>query len=56
MPTLFERINRLGVKFSTLELLSAWSWSEDFGFGDIVEEPDLILRCASAILKGSSRD
>jgi hypothetical protein len=65
----FERINRLGVKLSTLELLSAWTWSEDFdlrsrleglqeeledfGFGDIVEEPDLILRCASAILKDS---
>jgi hypothetical protein len=26
----FERINRLGVELDTLQLLSAWSWSEDF--------------------------
>ena len=25
-----ERINRLGVEFDTLQLLSAWTWSEDF--------------------------
>lgn len=52
-----------------LELLSAWTWSEDFdlrskleelqeeledfGFSDIVADPDLILRCATAILMGS---
>jgi hypothetical protein len=69
VAVVFERINRLGVKLSTLELLSAWTWSEsfdlrskledlqeeleDFGFGDLAADPDLILRCAAAILKNS---
>ncbi len=26
----FERINRMGVELDTLQLLSAWTWSEDF--------------------------
>ena len=25
----FERVNRLGVELDTLQLLSAWTWSED---------------------------
>lgn len=64
----FERINRMGVELTTLELLSAWTWSEnfdlrnklellqeeleDFAFGDIAEDPNLVLRCCAAILKG----
>ncbi len=64
----FERINRLGVPLSPLELLSAWTWNEDFdlrqkfsdleeeleafSFGDVVTGGDLILRCCAAILNG----
>ncbi|GIF70969.1 GmrSD restriction endonuclease domain-containing protein [Asanoa siamensis] len=63
----FERINRMGVALTTLELLSAWTWSEqfdlrneletlqeeleDFAFGDIGADPNLVLRCCAAILK-----
>lgn len=66
----FERINRLGVKLDTLQLLSAWTWSEDFdlqeqfeelseelapyGFEEVGEDNDLLLRCCSAILKEST--
>lgn len=69
VAVVFERINRQGVTLSTLELLSAWTWSEDFdlrreleglqedladfGMADLVAEPDLLLRCAAAILKDS---
>lgn len=64
----FERINRLGVELSPLELLSAWTWSEDFdlrqkfldledelelfAFGDAVTGGDLVLRACAAVLKG----
>ncbi len=63
----FERINRMGVELTALELLSAWTWSEDFdlrlkleqmqeelddfAFGDIASDPNLVLRCCAAILK-----
>lgn len=66
----FERINRLGVKLDTLQLLSAWTWSEDFdlqeqfnelseelapyGFDEVGEDNDLLLRCCSAILQKST--
>jgi hypothetical protein len=66
----FERINRLGVELDTLRLLSAWTWSEDFdlqeefqelaedlapfGFKDVGEDSDLLLRCCAAILKGDA--
>jgi hypothetical protein len=66
----FERINRLGVDLDTLQLLSAWTWSEDFdlqeefqdlaedlapyGFKDVGEDSDLLLRCCAAILKGDA--
>ena len=66
----FERINRMGVELDTLQLLSAWTWSEDFdlqsefaelaeelsphGFKDVGEDSDLLLRCCSAILNGSA--
>ncbi|MCL5972348.1 MAG: DUF262 domain-containing protein [Firmicutes bacterium] len=64
----FERINRMGVELDTLQLLSAWSWSEDFdlqaqfedladelapfGFNDVGEDSDLLLRCCAAIIAG----
>lgn len=63
----FERVNRLGMALDTLQLLAAWTWNEDFdllenfkelkedleefGFSEVGEDSDLILRCAAAILK-----
>jgi hypothetical protein len=63
----FERVNRLGLELDTLQLLTAWTWSEDFdlqnrfrdlrealadyGFSDVGEDTNLVLRCAAAILK-----
>lgn len=62
----FERINRLGVELDTLQLLSAWTWNEEFdlqeefsdlaeelgpyGFRDVGEDSDLLLRCCAAIV------
>jgi hypothetical protein len=66
----FERINRMGVELDTLQLLSAWTWSDDFdlqeqfmelaeelspyGFKDVGEDSDLLLRCCAAIIKGDA--
>lgn len=63
---IFERINRQGVPLDTLQLLSAWTWSEEFqlqaefadltedltefGFGEDDDEENLILRCCAAVL------
>ena len=62
----FERVNRLGMELDTLQLLAAWTWNddfdllesfkelkeelEDFGFSEVGEDSDLILRCTAAIL------
>lgn len=64
----FERINHLGVELDTLQLLSAWTWSEDFdllekfkelreelsdfGFEGVGDDADLILSCVAGILTG----
>jgi hypothetical protein len=64
----FERVNRLGVELDTFQLLSAWTWSEEFdlqerfeelsdelqpfGFADIGEDTNLLLRCCSAVVAG----
>lgn len=64
---IFERVNRQGVPLDTLQLLSAWTWSEDFqlqeqfqdlaeelepfGFKDVGADTNLLLRCCAAILK-----
>lgn len=66
--TIFERINSTGTKLTTLDLMVAWTWSEDFhllgeikellevldakGFRDLPEKT--ILQCLSAIIKGST--
>lgn len=71
VAVIFERINRQGVPLDTLQLLSAWTWSEDFQlqgqFEDLVDEleskgfdagtfdENLLLRCASAVLVTSPR-
>jgi hypothetical protein len=68
---IFERINRQGVPLDTLQLLSAWTWSEEFqlqeqfeeliadlnefGFTDLSNDITLLLRCTAAILNFSSR-
>lgn len=68
---IFERINRQGVPLDTLQLLSAWTWSEDFqlqnefedlitelgdyGFTELSNDISLLLRCTAAILTSSSR-
>ena len=66
----FERINRMGVELDTLQLLSAWTWSDDFdlqeefrdlaeslepfGFKDVGEDSNLLLRCCAAIVSGDA--
>ncbi|MEN5378782.1 GmrSD restriction endonuclease domain-containing protein [Sphingobacterium kitahiroshimense] len=66
----FERINRAGTPLNTYQLLTAWSWSADFdlqeefselsedlkpfGFGNISEEKDLLLKCCSGIIRGDT--
>jgi hypothetical protein len=63
----FQRINSSGTTLSTLELLAAWTWSEEFdlrneiatlldrladkGYGDLDET--LLMRCLAAIVLGS---
>jgi hypothetical protein len=62
----FERINRKGVPLDTLQLLTAWTWSENFdlqdkfedlqeelkpyGFDDLGANANLLLKIASAVL------
>ncbi|GAB3607040.1 DUF262 domain-containing protein [Conyzicola nivalis] len=64
----FERVNRLGVELDMFQLLTAWTWSDDFdlqeqfealadefsdfGFEDVGADNDLMLRCAAAVLVG----
>lgn len=66
----FERINRAGTDLDTYQLLTAWSWSEDFdlqeqfeelfkeiepfGFSDLIEDKDLQLKCCSGIILGEA--
>ncbi len=63
----FERVNRQGVKLDTFQLLTAWTWSEEFdlqakfndlterfeafGFEEIGTDNDLMLKCAATVLK-----
>ena len=63
---IFERVNRQGVPLDTLQLLSAWTWSEEFqlhdqfaelseqlgpfGFAEVGEDTNLLLRCCAAVL------
>jgi hypothetical protein len=66
---IFERINNTGTKLSTLDLMIAWTWSNDFhlreeiddiletlenkGFGDTPEK--IILQCLSGIIKKTTK-
>jgi hypothetical protein len=71
VAVIFERINRQGVPLDTLQLLSAWTWSEDFqlqaqfeelideleskGFESGLLDENLLLRCAAGVLVASPR-
>ena len=66
----FERINRAGTELNLFELLSAWSWSDDFdliekfralqdeisehGFEELVDDRDLQLRICAAVITGET--
>ncbi|MCI4239159.1 DUF262 domain-containing protein [Dickeya dianthicola] len=66
---IFERINNTGTKLNTLDLMTAWTWTEDFhlleeikslsddldekGFGKL--DPKLILQIISGMIIGSTR-
>ena len=66
--TIFERVNSTGTELSTLDLLIAWTWSEDFLLKEEIAElldtleekrfgklPDkTILQCLSAIIVKST--
>lgn len=65
---IFERINNTGTTLTTLDLMIAWTWSEDYhlkeqfdeiwdlleqkGFSGIKEK--IILQCASSIIKNNN--
>ncbi len=67
---IFERVNRAGIPLDTYQLLSAWTWNNDFdlrskflelsneldesGFKDLHEDPDLLLRCCAAVITGDA--
>ncbi|PKB88166.1 hypothetical protein A8A01_23190 [Ewingella americana] len=62
----FQRINSSGTRLSTLELLSAWTWSEQFNLRNEIEslldsisdrgyeqlDEALLMRCLTAIVNG----
>lgn len=66
----FERINRAGQPLDSFQLLSAWSWStdfdlqdeinslsaelDDFGFGSLADETDLLLKCFTGFILGDT--
>ena len=66
----FERTNRAGVPLNSFQLFTAWSWSEsfdlqdelsvlsseleDFGFGDLVNQQELLLICFTGIILGNT--
>lgn len=63
----FERVNRMGIELDIFQLLTAWTWSDefdlqqkfealaeefsDFGFEAVGDDTDLMLRCAAAVLQ-----
>ena len=63
----FERVNRMGVELDVFQLLTAWTWSDDFdlhekfgelagefsgfGFEEVGANTDLMLRCCAAVLR-----
>ena len=68
---IFERVNRAGVRLDAFQLLSAWTWSsefdlndsiselatdlEPFGFYELSSDPNLMMKCFSAVIKGDAQ-
>ena len=66
----FERINRAGTELNKFDLLSAWSWSEEFnlkekfelldeelesyGYSNLSHDKDLQLKICSAVVSGET--
>jgi hypothetical protein len=66
----FERINRAGTELNIFELLSAWSWSDEFdlvdkfdnlqekiidhGFEELCHDRDLQLKICSGVISGTT--
>ncbi|WP_318489079.1 GmrSD restriction endonuclease domain-containing protein [Photobacterium leiognathi] len=65
---IFERINNTGVKLNTMDLMTAWTWDEEFHLRDEIDElleelethcsfkldSTLILQITSSIINGST--
>ncbi len=67
---IFERINRSGVPLDTFQLLTAWTWSNDFdlnerirnlgaevdpyGYANIGDQQDLLMKCCSAVVQADA--
>jgi len=68
---IFERVNRAGIRLDAFQLLSAWTWSsefdlnesiselasdlEPFGFHDLSSDPNLMMKCFAAVIKGNAQ-
>lgn len=66
----FERVNRMGEELDVLQLLTAWTWSDEFdlraefeelavelepfGFRGVGEDTNLLLRCCAGVIAGDS--
>jgi len=62
----FERVNRMGIPLDTYQLLTAWTWSDEFdlqerfqaladefsefGFEEVGDDSELMMRCTAAVL------
>ncbi len=67
---IFERVNRAGIRLDAFQLLSAWTWSSEFdlnesmaeleselspfGFSELAGDPNLIMKCCSAVVVGNA--
>ena len=67
---IFERVNRAGVPLDTFQLLTAWTWSDEFdlnekieslasdvvpyGYSRLGEQQDLLMKCAGAVIAGDA--
>jgi hypothetical protein len=67
---IFERVNRTGVPLDNFQLLAAWTWNADFdlrrrynalcdelepfGFADLRDDPNLLLRCCAAVISNDA--
>lgn len=67
---IFERVNRSGVPLDAFQLLSAWTWNNDFdlseafedlaadvepfGFGKLDGEPNLLMKCIAAVVANNA--